>query len=200
MVLEIKKQLATIERGVMSSLSNMEEHLCERAANHELKWLLAHADDGVIWGIVENGALFTSHIVAADVSPKLMTDTLQQARLFSEQKELLLWRDGNDSDRNSWCWRLICDVDEAEQCEWEEAIDERYLLIGTRAEPLEQGFTLLWEGAQGLRHAIPIPDIPQKGDEAQPPRLKIRHYLAKEDFARIAASRLAGFDMEGRDR
>jgi len=53
----------------------------------------------------------------------------------------------------------------------------------------------LRDGSQGLQHAVPVA-IPLK-DEAgalagQRPRLIVRHYLAKEDVARVAASRLVG--------
>ena len=69
---------------------------------------------------------------------------------------------------------------------------------------------MLWtEGAQGLRHALPLSDIyiwktitrdaagqEQERQEPRPPRLLIRHYLSPEDTARIAASRLVGFDSK----
>jgi len=64
---------------------------------------------------------------------------------------------------------------------------------------LGHSFTLLWDGAQGLRHAIPISIQSLKQDDLgnlQPPRLVVRHYLGKEIIARVVASRLIGFEKE----
>lgn len=180
----------------------------ERAKNYDLELLLAHADDGVIWGKIENNNLITSGEVikktllaqtsqeqaeldaAIEVCPELMTITLQQARLFSENAELLLWRDGD----NIFQARLIRDVqgDEKEAAAWNESLDESQMLWGTHGTPLSDGFTLLRDGAQGLRHAVPIPvklDAKDKG-KVSPLYLTVRHYINKEGFARVVASRL----------
>lgn len=66
--------------------------LTEQAQHHGLHFLLAHADDGVIWGRVDNDGLHTSHRIAAQ-SPQLRAVTLQQCRLFGPAGELLVWRD-----------------------------------------------------------------------------------------------------------
>ncbi|MCA9941325.1 MAG: TIGR03984 family CRISPR-associated protein [Anaerolineales bacterium] len=179
------------------------------ADTHKLTYLLAHSDEGVIWGRMSGKTLLTSHEVASGhpvarkVCPPLHTDTLQQARLFSQEAELLLWR----SD-TGWCARLIRDAKEDETPLWTEAFDEPQVLWGTSPEPLKDDFMLWTEGAQGLRHALPLTDIyirkttrdvagqEQERQEPRPPRLRIRHYLGPEDTARIAASRLVGFDSK----
>jgi hypothetical protein len=51
-----------------------------QAKEHSLSTLLAHADDGVIWGkINDKGNLLTSDTIAPGVSPPFRVNTLQQA-------------------------------------------------------------------------------------------------------------------------
>jgi hypothetical protein len=62
-------------------------------------------------------------------------------------------------------------------------------------------FTLLRDGAQGLRHAVPVAlAIGAADGKATPHRLLVRHYLADEDFARIVASRLVDLKPDNEDR
>ena len=79
--------------------------LAREASQHRLSTLLAHADDGVIWGRVDKGVLQTSHSAFPQVSPPLRALTLQQARLFGPDAELLVWRDGE----GNWQARLLRD-------------------------------------------------------------------------------------------
>lgn len=152
-----------------------------------LTWLLAHADDGVIWGRFEQGkGLLLSSAVAENISPPLRARTLQQARLFGNGGELLLWK----TEEEGWQGRLIYDVTDPEKADWKEALDESRFLWGDHAKPLSDGFTLLEEGAQGLRHVVPL--ALKEGDLNwnSRPRLVVRHYVSKQGFARIVASRL----------
>ena len=153
--------------------------------------LLAHAEDGVVWGKAPvDGALVTSDKVAADISPRLRNETLWDARLFSQKREILIWRDGD------WCAREISEtgVKEPAFTEW---YDEPQLLWGTHGEHVAQGaviFTRLRDGAQGLRHVFPA-KLNLADDGALTGNTKsailMRHYLAKdEDAARVSASRL----------
>ncbi len=198
----------TIERrpGVAETGMNVEglpaaaDWLRQQAVAHQLVWLLAHADDGVIWGRLDGGRLLTSHEAAQGderalaCCPPLREETLQQARLFAQHAELLLWRDGD----NAWHARLIRDAREGEPTTWDDALDERQMLWGTRGTPRPHGFTLLEDGAQGLRHAVPMQLPLAEGGKTRPPRLVVRHYLDKNDpFARIVASRLVGLEEEG---
>ncbi|HMX29363.1 MAG TPA: CRISPR-associated protein Csx19, partial [Blastocatellia bacterium] len=142
---------------------NLHTWLQEEAKEHELEYLLAHADDGVIWGKVEsNGTLITSgeaakgNPIAECICPPLRLRTLQQARLFGKDAELLLWRDGD----NVFHARLIADNESG--ADWLEAYDEAQLLWGTQKAKngdLPHGFTLLEDGAQGLRHAVPLTNL-----------------------------------------
>ena len=174
------------------NLYNVQSWFEQQAQIHpalQMRWFLAHADDGVIWGEVRDGSLITSDSVTC-VSPKLRVETLQQARLFSPSGEVLLWRDGD----NHWNARLLFDSvkDQSRNGEatWIEAFDEAHMLWGTHGEPCENRFTLLRDGAQGLRHCLPMELRLNHKGETRPPRLQVRHYLARDDFARVAASRL----------
>lgn len=144
-------------------------------------YLLAHADDGVIWGRVEKGALTTAHDMG--FGPPLRMETLQSARLFSDAREVFVWRDG-EGDFHA---RAIID-DEGEPVEF---FDEDQILWGNRFEQADGGFSLMSDGAQGLRHAVPIAVAPPNGKQ-RPLRLTVRHYLSEDDsgLVRVAYSRL----------
>lgn len=184
---EIKSYPAVVELIPISSIGDVKDWLRTQASQYQLKWLLAHADDGVIWGTVNNGQLVTSDSVAPEVSPSLRTETLQQARLFAEDAELLLWRDGD----NQWHARLIRRPADGEIPTFKEAIDEPHMLWGTHGKHCN-GFTVLWDGAQGLRHAVPMELPLGENNETDPPRLWVRHYLQEDPngFTRIVVSRL----------
>lgn len=163
--------------------------LQEQAKEHNLIYLLAHADDGVIWGAIQkDGALKTSFEAAQGIAkvtavcPPLRLQTLQLARLFGKNAELLLWRGGD----NVYHARLIEDVKEESPADWKESYDESHMLWGRRSIALHDGFTLLEDGSQGLRHAVPLASDLIK----QHVQLIVRHYLADEDFAHVTASRL----------
>lgn len=168
------------------------------AQSHGCQYLLAQAEDGVIWGRFDNGELLTSH----DAFPRvcraaLRTATLWEARLFSEQAEVLLWRDG---DR--WRARVIDDGSLAPV----DYIGEDQILWGTQAEDQRQGFSLLADGTEGLRHAVPLAGISAKafgqpGEPKRPVRLAVRHYgdYDSNGNARIALSRLAGLSYHEDD-
>ena len=152
--------------------------LVRQARAHELTTLLAHADDGVIWGRVIGGQLALSSQAFIDVSPPLRVSTLQQVRLFGKQAELLVWRDGN----REWRARLLRDEEGVSDDQWR--FDESQLLWGDHQEGKSvNGFTLVADGQQGLRHAVPLParDIHFGPSGWHPLRLKVRHYLARDE-------------------
>lgn len=160
--------------------------LINQAQTYNLSYLLAYADDGVIWGRIENGDLTTSHDVDSDVSPPLHVQTLRQCRLFSEDEgELFVWR-----TVDGWQARFV--QDKSADKPW--ALDEDYVLWGDHYERSQGRFTLVVEGAQGLRHAVPR--SLEKSDfrnEYHPLRIQVRHYLREDkDTGRlfIAYSRL----------
>jgi hypothetical protein len=175
------------------------EWLEEQAGEHGLRTLLAHADDGVIWGRVDGGALQTSDSAFPDVSPPLRALTLQQARLFGPDAELLVWRDGE----GHWQARLLQDDEQAEdrwrfdeaQILWgdhredqeEPGIDEAQILWGDDREDQEEpGFTVVADGIQGLRHAVPLTGIEFPKSGVRPLRLGVRHYLEADENGMLA--------------
>jgi CRISPR-associated protein (TIGR03984 family) len=131
--------------------------------------LLAHADDGVIWGYTQGGKLMTSDEADSRYSPPLLVKTLQDLRLFNQSAEIRLWR-----DINGWRAIRIFEIEQAQAS----AFDEQHLLWGTKATKKEQGFTLLEDGSQGLRHMPPSHVFARDGiilrDRIY---LKLRHYL-----------------------
>jgi len=119
--------------------------MLDRAQEFGLRYLLAHADDGVIWGRVddENGLLnlITARDAASEYDrqsrpaepisiycPALREVTLQQARLFSETAELLIWRE----DIQTWQARLIQDVCDPTEATWDESYIEPQMLWGNQ--------------------------------------------------------------------
>ncbi len=196
----IKQVRTTLKKIDAKNLNPIHDWLAQQAKQHGLRWLLAQADDGVIWGRMDGERLVTSHDAARGnpqaqaVCPPLRDKTLQQARLFCECAELLLWRDGDGTMRA----RLIRDVSEGETSgqtadQWEQAIDEVHLLWGMDKppEPLAEGFSLWAHGAEGLRHAVPVTAA---GANPTPPQFQVRHYLARTDHTYIECSRLRGLD------
>ncbi|MCL4424050.1 MAG: CRISPR-associated protein Csx19 [Firmicutes bacterium] len=171
------------------------------ALKYDLKWLLAHADDGVIWGRVDANGIVTSHDVAQgdreamQVCPPLRRETMRQVRIFGQTAELLLWSDGG----RRWQARVIRDASPGELTTWDEGFDEPQLLWGNRGKPLPQGFTFLRDAGQGLRYAIPMSVPIGKDDHVPQTRLLVRHYLNKEGFAQVVASRLIDIEWEGEE-
>jgi len=159
--------------------------LAEFAGRYRLRWLLAHADDGVIWGQVRDDGLHLSSAVFPSVSPPLRAETLQQARLFGPEAELLLWK-----NETGWQARIIQDA----SGENGEYYDETHLLWGTDVEERQDGFALLREGREGLRHAPPLPE-----NVPPPVHLRVRHYVKydSDGQAYIAYSRLVALETQG---
>lgn len=156
-------------------------------------WFIAHADDGVIWGRIQDGQLITSDTAFPRVSPPLRAITLQQARIFGQNAEVRIWRD-NAGFR-------ACRL--ADQPNNDSAIEEANILWGTQLEGKANGFSLVSDGRQGLNHAVPI-DVPETAFKAKdrmtrPLRLEIRHYLTYDEDgqARISLSRLVNLYVRG---
>lgn len=155
----------------------------------EKAWLLVHADDGIIWGEMQEGQLIISSKFYPNISPLLRPETIQQARLFGKDAEIRVWR--NKEENGFKACRLYDRQDNNAI-----AFDEEHILWGTRIErPKKGGFTEVVEGRQGLRHAVPL-DLPDNAfapdGKWHPLRLRIRHYLDydKEGQMKVALSRL----------
>lgn len=140
----------------------------DAAKSGQYRTLLAHAEDGVIWGKVENGKLALSSDAFPDVSPLLRPETLRELRLFGENAEWYLWRTDTG-------WRSRAVVDGTGQpAEW---FDESCILWGTDSVGQAQlPFTLVTEVDTGIRHAPPLPL-----NARHSLRLVMRHYLAQDE-------------------
>lgn len=170
----------------------------KQAKDWQLNYLLAHAEDGVIWGRFDNSKLtttdeiFDKNIFGVDL-PVLRLSTLQQCRIFGEKAEILLWQ-----TESGWESRIIQDNPEVDH------IQEWQVLWGTQKEigkngkdGEKDGFTLLSDGSQGLKHAVPISVnenyfSKDKQKLHRPVRLLVQHYIDYDDsgIARIYLSRL----------
>lgn len=152
-----------IKRVTVTSDFNedMKKWLENEAKIHGLRWLLAHAYDGIIWGEEREDGLHLSNIL---FGPNLRISTLQMARLFGETGELLIWRGDN-----GWQVRMLKEGEGADK----EYYDESQLLWGTDVEKSQDGFVLLRHGSEGLRHAPPF----VSEDAKLRLKLNIRHYI-----------------------
>ena len=156
-----------------------------RCMSADMPWLLAHADDGVIWGKqLDDGTLKLSSDVFSDpheypsLAVSLRAETLQQVRLFGKGGELLLWR----TDKG-FAARQIDDSPTVPP----EAFEQNHLLWGKGVKE-KDGFSCLIEGRRGFVHALPVDGLLANGRVA----LIVRHYLDydDQDQAYVCLSRL----------
>lgn len=171
-------------------------------------YLLSFHDDGVVWGKVNtNGELVTSDSLNDPRFPTFREVTLQECRLFSEQGELHIWRNGNGGFKGS----LFIQSENSEI----ESIEEKQVLWGTRTESGDDEFTIVADGSEGLRHAFPRKVIDErfkvkddkgkvlkneKGEDIRkrPLRLCVKHYLDYDEdgCAYTSLSRLVNVEVQ----
>jgi CRISPR-associated protein (TIGR03984 family) len=140
-----------------------------------MKYMLAFADDGVIWGRFDGGKA----LLAPEISPELHPQTLQRAYLFGETAQILVYKDGQAFRQ------LLTNDDDPGNAD---RIELSYILWGEGGgSSFQDGFTLMVEGRQGLRHMLPLKDV--QGKRAA---LKVRHYVDydEQNQAYIKYSRL----------
>ncbi|MBI5650392.1 MAG: TIGR03984 family CRISPR-associated protein [Chloroflexi bacterium] len=177
-------QIATRTFSLALDDDDLEKWMGARAQEFGLTYLLAYAEDGVIWGKFAGNRFTLAGQVFSEVAVALNKQTLDQARLFGEHAEIFLWRDDA-----GWHARAIVDG-AGESCDY---FDEANLLWGTRGNlGREQGgFTLVFEGRQDMRHAPPIVNVPYQ----ERIKLIVRNYLAQiENETRIVNTRLIGLE------
>lgn len=175
---------------------NLIDWLQKQAKEYGSKYLLAHADDGVIWGYFKDNGnkkeLVTADSVFSQLA-KLGLPTLRQCRIFGETTEVMLWcvEEQWQIDK-TWQARFIRDGHLSDK----DYIPEYQILWGTQAEDIREEFTLVSDGSQGLKHAVPLKNIPFSSDRSKlyrPIRLSVRHYIdydKNDGLARIYLSRL----------
>ncbi len=174
---------------------SLEEWLIQQASHYQLSYLLAHADDGVMWGKfqLKEGKNSNHYILKTSEKPQLRLSTLQQCRIFGETGEILLW-----NINNQWNARLISQTKISQLLQDRQigSITEEQILWGTQGK-INGDFTLLSDGTQGLRHSVPIIVeekyfSPNKKELYRPVRLEVHHYFNYDNdgLARIFTSRL----------
>lgn len=151
----------------------------------ETAYLLAHAWDGVIWGRFEGHQVVLSSDLVPEISPALRIETLLEARLFNANWEVYVWRDGKQ-----WRQRIIEDF--PREHDNPDVFGDNHILWGTSSQSLENDFTLLTDGAQGLCHAIPKKITLDEKKPTQRAKLLVRNYLKSHENGAvyIAMSRL----------
>ena len=164
-------------------------------------WLLAHCDDGVVWGKrgTNQRQWELSSTPFPDVSPLLSEENLQQLRVFGPQQEVLIWR-----AEDGFTGRVLADTEEVFQEDNPlRPKDESHILVGDRrlAEPVGE-FSLVGDG-RGVRHAIPLKCEEKEFEKGEgtlwPLRLTVKHYMSQDEetgVVRIAASRLVEVKKE----
>lgn len=189
---EDKVRVQQTSEAVAAEEQALADKLAEKAAAHDLRFLLSFHDDGVVWGRWDGQTWKLSSRVAPNVSPAFRALTLQECRAFGESAELYLYRDG--SQLRGYLLR----EGEGEELDY---FSEAHLLWGDQGKEADDGFTVLREGRQGLRHAIPIAlnNLPQKAGNGRDPhlaQLRVRHYIgyAPDDRAYIRYSRLVAVE------
>jgi CRISPR-associated protein (TIGR03984 family) len=163
-------------------------------------WLLAHTDGGVVWGRRDPGdAWRLSSDAFPHACPRLATGGVQQARVFGDADEILLWRTPAGMHG-----RRLADLphsgspdgDTERPATWLAPYEQPYLLLADRLlEEPRQGFSLVGDAA-GSRQAVPLTCEPGWFSGGRwPLALRVRHYLQADrdtGAVRVAASRLAG--------
>lgn len=169
------------DQGVVAWLDSLaKDHL----------FLLAFADDGVVWGKAENGKWATSFDAFGAPFAQLRGQTIQEAFAFGESDQIHLYRSGE-----TWQARKVTDTGE-----W---IVESQLLWGDeiQGEP-SQGFTHLFDKVQqSMNHALPL-SITIEDLKTKAPRLTIHHFIETDENtgeARIFLSRLVKLELGSRD-
>jgi len=165
----------------------------------DLKWLLAHCDEGVVWGYLDAGQWRLATEAFPHVVPQLSEVGLQQLRLFGPRREILLWRcdDGFQGRELADLPTPLADDDPLHRDE------EEFLVLGDHvlddrsagASTVKSRFTLIGD-RRGARQTVPCTLTPDDfGDDRQrrwPLRLLVRHYFTCDDtgLVRVVASRL----------
>jgi CRISPR-associated protein (TIGR03984 family) len=164
--------------------------------NNRLVYLLAFADDGVIWGRMDDNKLVIAYEASQEEDkkyhPKLRGETLQQAHLFSEKMEIRLFRD----ELGEWKFKEIRDEGNViieSQILWGDKKDEK-----EEHQPGNLKFTKLLADRKGIPPQI-LPIERKEYADGKFVRLEVHHLVdfdEKTGEAYIKLSRLAGLIVE----
>lgn len=175
--------------GDTQEVTDLKDELQKEIGNGKYRYLLAHLDDGVIWGRVEGKTLHLSSQVFPEVSSKkLDAKKLWELRLFGNEAEWHVWRaDG----------KLFSCLVKDGKGDAATSFDEEYILWGTVPDGAPQnGFQLVAESNLGILHTPPA-EI--KKGERHNLRLIARHYVAHDECgaAYVKLSRLVDLQNRG---
>lgn len=134
------------------------ENTAELLESDKIGYVLIHADDGVLWGRIEDGRLVTPS--RDEWVPELRSKTVQQCRVFGSKGELFIWRESE----GIWNGRLLIEDGTAYRSK-----ERRAILYGSRIDshPAPQGFVSVIELGVGMRQIVPVEVPPEalKDDE-----------------------------------
>jgi CRISPR-associated protein (TIGR03984 family) len=155
----------------------------------EHSFLLAFADDGVIWGKSENEKWITSYDAFGKPFSELRGETLLEAFAFGESDQVHLYRDGE-----KWIANRVVDAGEM--------VVESQLLWGDEAIKIQKGFTHLHDKVQqSMDQALPL-TVKDEELITKAPRLTIHHFIETDENtgeARIFLSRLVKLELGSLD-
>jgi len=174
---------------------NVREWLVKQMQDNKLTFLLAFADDGVIWGRMDDGALVIAHETSQKEDKKNYTElrgkTLQLAHVFGKDMEIRLFRD----EMGNWKFAEIKDdgkfITES-QILWGDKLDDK-------DQPVNENFTRLKAERKGIPPQILPIERKEYTDSGKYVRLEVHHMV---DFdkntgeAYIKLSRLAWLSAE----
>lgn len=152
-------------------------------------WLLAYADDGVIWGEVKAGKLIQAYEIFGESFPKLEAETLQHAHLFGSLGEIRIFRQAGKLKA------VRLEEEEDEECD---AFTRSYILWGDKQKNEKDGWSWVEDGQLGIHQALPL-SYPV-GKRGRIFRLEVRYYLQYEPDhgqASVGASRLLALKSAG---
>jgi len=157
----------------------------EGQMNERRSILLAYADDGVIWGWLDEH----KKLVLAPQAPALRGETLQQAFVFGKEDEVRLFH----AESGEWQARRVKDAGDV--------IVESQILWGDKGEGKpKNGFLTVSEYRKGIQEQF-LPLARSLGNE-ECARLEVHHlvdYDRDTGEARVVLSRLAGLSIGVRD-
>lgn len=168
---EVKQTQLQVEDGKLPPGQDLMAWMAEQAEVLDLSALLAFADDGVMWGYFQYGnwKLSGAEGVFDTISPPFSPATLQQAHLFGQSCELLIWK-----EETGLRYRVLLEG----QGKPTEYYDAKMLLWGEpdfRPGSQKAGFVLFQDGEQGLQHTPPVDALQIKSEHTA---LVVRNYLA----------------------
>jgi len=153
------------------------------------RWLLAHCDSGVCWGLRNGGGWE----LGADW---MELGKIQQLRIFGRDAEGLVWWDGARMQG-----RIARDKPDGGSELWLKAKDEEWILLGNRRLEGRGKFTLVGDET-GACHVAPAQlDSALFAGDRWPLRMRVRHYFEQDPetgVVRVGASRLVDVYVKGR--